>query len=179
MIKTAVASRYAKALFEHLDSPSVEPVRRGLAGLGRAYDESAALKHVLASPAFRREEKIAILTDLTQRLGIPAAANGFLAQLVRKNRTGFLPDIAAAFAQLADQAKGARQVTVTSARALDAKEQEALRTRLREVLKRDIDLNIHTDPGLLSGLRVQIGSSVVDSSVRTRLTALRTALTKE
>src|SRR5262249_38950891 len=130
VIKTAVAGRYAKALFELLDSSSVEPVRTGLAGLGRAYEESAALKHVLASPAFRREEKVAILTDLTKRLGIPAVADGFLAQLVRKNRAGFLPDIAAVFGQLVDQAKGARQVTVTSARALDAKEQEVLRTRL-------------------------------------------------
>lgn len=179
MIKTAVATRYAKALFELLESSSVEPVRTGLAGLGRAYDESVALKHVLASPAFRPEDKVAVLTELSQRLGVPSIANGFLTQLVRKNRAGFLPDIAAAFAQLADQAKGARLVNVTSPRVVTAHEQEALRTRLRDLLRRDIDLNVQTEPGLLSGLRIQIGSTVIDSSVRTRLNALRTALTKE
>jgi len=179
VIKTAVASRYAKALFELLDASSVEPVRAGLTALAQAYSESEALRHVVASPVFRPEDKIAVLTELSRRLEIPAVMNHFLAQLVKKNRVVFLAEISLAFAQLADQAKGSRQVNVTSARTLDAKEQDALRTRLREVLKRDVDLNVQTEPGLLSGLRVQIGSTVVDSSIRNRLTAIRTALTKE
>lgn len=179
MIKTAVATRYAKALFELVDSSTLESVRTGLDGLGRAYDQTPALRHVLASPAFKPEDKVAILTELSGRLGMPDVAGRFLEQLIKKNRAGFLPDIAVAFAELADQAKGAQQVKVMSARTLDDKEQENLRTRLQGALKRDIDLNIQTDPALLSGLRIQIGSTVFDSSIRNRLTAIRTALTKE
>lgn len=179
VIKTAVASRYAKALFELLDDSSVEPVRAGLTALAHAYSETEALRHVLASPVFRPEDKITVLAELSRRLQMPPVTTRFLAQLVHKNRVGFLMDISIAFAQLADQAKGARQVKVVSARTLEAKEQDSLRARLREVLKRDIELNVQTDPGLLSGLRIQIGSTVFDSSIRNRLTAIRTALTKE
>jgi F-type H+-transporting ATPase subunit delta len=179
VITTPVAIRYAKALFELLDPAGIEPVRKGLEGLTQLYISSPQLKHVLASPAFRSEDKVAVLTELSRRLGFPTQGQGFLAQLVRKNRTGSLAEIAEAFVQLADQAKGARQVSVTSPRALTAAEQETLRSRLRELLQRDIDLTVYTEPGLLAGLRIQIGSTVIDSSVRSRLATMRAALSKE
>lgn len=179
MIKASVARRYAKALFELLDAPSVEPARAGLAGLGHALSASASLKHLLASPAFGLEQKLAVLSALSQRLTCPPIINRFLAQLVKKNRVAFLPEIAHAFAALVDEAKGTRQVMVTSATTLSSAEQNRLRSRLRDLLRRDVDLTFHTKPELLSGLQIRIGSTVFDSTVRGRLTAMQGVLTKE
>jgi F-type H+-transporting ATPase subunit delta len=179
VIKTSVARRYSKALYDLLEPSAVEPSRVGLTALSQALAESAPLKHVLASPAFSAQEKVEVLSALSQRLGCPPAVNGFLAQLVKKNRAGFIPEIADAFALLADEAKGARQVTVASAAALTPAAQEALRTRLRDLLHSDVDLNFQTDPRLLSGLRIRIGSMLVDSTVGSRLAAMRALLTKE
>lgn len=179
MIKTSVARRYARALFELLEPFAIEPTRLGLVGLSGALAESAPLKHVLASPAFSSQEKVDVLSALSGRLGCPPMVNGFLAQLVKKNRAGFIPEIADAFALLADQAKGARQVTVASAAALSPGEQEGLRSRLRDLLHTDVDLTFQTEPRLLSGLRIRIGSTVIDSTVGSRLTAMRALLTKE
>lgn len=157
----------------------MEPTRLGLAALSRALAESSSLKHVLASPAFSGEDKIEVLAALGRRVGCPPVVNGFFAQLVRKNRAGFIPDIAEAFALLADEAKGARQVTVSSASALAPAAQEGLRARLREILHSDVDLTFETDPRLFSGLRIRMGSRLVDSTVGSRLAALRALLTKE
>jgi len=179
VIKASVARRYAKALFELLDAPSIEPARAGLAGLARALSDSGSLQHVLASPAFSLDEKLAVLTALSQRLTCPPIINRFLAQLVKKNRVAFLPEIADAFAALVDEAKGTRQVAVTSATALSSAEQTRLRDRLRELLGRDVDLTYHTKPELLSGLQIRIGSMVFDSTIRGRLTAMQGVLTKE
>lgn len=179
MIKTSVARRYARALFELLEPSHVEPTRLGLAALSRAFVESAPLKHVLASPAFAVEQKLAVLSSLSERLGCPTVVNGFLSQLVKKTRIGFIPEIADAFAALADQAKGTRQIAVTSAAALSQAEQDGLRARLRDLLRTDVDLTFLTEPRLLSGLRIRIGSTVIDNTVRGRLTAMRALLTKE
>ncbi|HET8564377.1 MAG TPA: F0F1 ATP synthase subunit delta, partial [Candidatus Binatia bacterium] len=84
MIKSSVARRYAKALFELLDTKGIEPTRAGLTGLGRILSETASLKHVLASPAFSLEEKEAVLSALSRRLKCPPIVDGFLAQLVKK-----------------------------------------------------------------------------------------------
>lgn len=177
--KPTVARRYARSLFGLVDASTVEAIRTGLAALGRASLDSPQLKHVLASPAFGFEEKMAVLSALNRKLECPPTVEPFLAQLIRKNRIGLLPEIAEAFSRIADEARGRRQITVASARPLPEPEQQELRKRLREVLRQDIELAFHTQPDLIGGLRVQIGSMVFDSTLRGRLRTLQTLLTKE
>jgi F-type H+-transporting ATPase subunit delta len=179
MIKSSVARRYAKALFDLLDPAGVTAARGGLTGLSEAVSLSAPLRHVLASPAFGAEAKHAVLSTLAHKLNSPPVMNQFLAQLVKKNRAGLLPEIADAFAELADKAKGTARVSVASAKALSEAEQTQLRQRLRELLKQEVDLEFHAEPGLLAGLQIRIGSMVYDSTVRSRLVAMQTALNKE
>ena len=179
VIKTAVARRYAQALFELLDTSTIEPTREALTGLGQAIKDSVALRHVVASPAFGAEVKIAVLAELGSRLGCPPVGKTFLGQLVKKNRVGFLPEIAEAFAKLADASKGIQQITVSTAAALPPTEQDRISTHLREMLKRQIDVTFHTDARHLAGVQIHLGSTVVDSTVRGRLQAIQSLLTKE
>jgi F-type H+-transporting ATPase subunit delta len=179
VIKTAVARRYAQALFELLDASTIEPTRAALTGLGQAIKGSVELRHVVASPAFGAEAKIAVLAELGSRLGCPPVGRTFLSQLVKKNRVGFLPEIAEAFAKLVDASKGTQQITVSSAAAIPPAEQDRISTRLREMLKRQVDVTFHTDARHLAGLQIHIGSTVVDSTVRGGLQAMQRLLTKE
>ena len=178
MIKTTVARRYARALFELLDQSNIEAMRSSLNGLAQAMKDSS-LRHVVASPAFGVDEKIAVLTELAGRLNSPPAGKAFLGQLVKKNRIGFLSEIADAFAKLVDQSRGTQQVTVSSAAALPIAEQDRIKTRLRETLKREVDVRFLTDAAHLAGLQIHIGSMVVDSTIRGRLNAMQSLLTRE
>ncbi|MBX3301895.1 MAG: ATP synthase F1 subunit delta [Nitrospira sp.] len=179
MIKTTVARRYAQALFELLDQSNIEVTRSTLDSISQAMTESDQLRHVVASPAFGVEEKIAVLTALGDKLSCPSIGKAFLGQLVRKNRVGFLPEIADAFGKLVDQSKGTQPVTVSSAAPLPVMEQDRIRVRLRETLKRDVDVTFQADASHLAGLQISIGSTVVDSTVRGRLRDLQVALTRE
>jgi F-type H+-transporting ATPase subunit delta len=179
VIKTAVARRYAQALFELLDRTHIEATRSTLNGLGQALKESPSLRHVVASPAFGIEGKIAVLTELGSRYQCPPAGRAFLAQLVKKNRVTFLPEIADAFGKLVDQSKGTQPVTVFSSSTLPQVEKERITARLRDQLKRDVDVTFQTDASHLAGLQIHIGSTVIDSTVRTRLLAIQSLLTKE
>ena len=179
MIKIAVARRYAKALFDLLDRQNIEPARLALHGLGDAYTGSPELRHAIASPAFPEESKMSILTALAERLGCPPVGKTFLDQLVKKSRVGFLPEIADAFSKLVDESKGTQQVIVSSAGALSASEQERIKARLREVLKREVDVTFQSESSHMAGLHIRLGSTVVDSTVRGRLTAMQQLLTKE
>ena len=179
MIKTAVARRYAQALFELLDASTIEPTRAALTGLDQAIKDSAALRHVVASPAYGTEVKISVLAELGSRLGCPPVGQTFLGQLVKKNRVGFLPEISEAFGKLADASKGTQQITVSSAAAIPPAEQDRIRTRLREMLKRQVEVTFHTDARHLAGMQIRLGSMVVDSTVRGRLQAMQSLLTKE
>jgi F-type H+-transporting ATPase subunit delta len=177
--KTAIARRYAQALFELLDQSNIEVTRGMLNGLAQAMKDASSLRHAIASPAFGVDEKIAVLTELAGRLGCPPVGKAFLGQLVKKNRVGILPDIAEAFGKLVDQSKGTQQVIVSSAAILVQAEQDRIKTRLRQTLKREVDVTFQTDAGHLAGLQIHIGSLVVDNTIRGRLASLRTALTRE
>ena len=179
MIKTAVARRYAQALFELLDQSNIEVTRETLNGLGQAVKDSSSLRHVVVSPAFSVDEKIAVLTELGDRFGCPPVGKAFLAQLVKKNRVAFLPDIADAFGQLVDQSKGTQHVTVSSAAALAQAEQDRIRARLRDTLKREVDVTFQTDSNHLAGVQIHVGSTVVDSTVRGRLNAIQSLLKRD
>jgi F-type H+-transporting ATPase subunit delta len=179
VIKTAVARRYAQALFGLLDQTHIEVTRETLHSLSQAINDSPALRHIVASPEYGLDDKIAVLTELGGRLGCPPAAKAFIGQLVKKNRVGFLPEIADAFAHLVDQSKGTQPVTVFSASPLPQPEQDRIKKRLREILQRDVQISFETDASHLAGLQVHIGNTVVDSTVRGRLRAMQSLLTKE
>ncbi|MEO5630251.1 MAG: ATP synthase F1 subunit delta [Nitrospiraceae bacterium] len=179
MIKTAVARRYAQALFELLDPSTIEQTRVALTGLGQAIEDSVELHHVVASPVFGAEDKIAVLAELGSRLGCPPIGKSFLEQLVKKSRVGFLPEIAEAFAKLADAAKGTQQVTVFSATAIPPGEQDQISNRLRTILQRQVDVIFHTDARYLAGMQIRLGSTVVDSTILGRLQAMQSLLIKE
>jgi len=179
VIKTAVARRYAQALFELLEQSQIEATRITLQGLGQALKDSSSLRHVVASPAFGVEEKIAVLIELGERLGCPPSGKAFIQQLVKKNRVGFMPEIAQEFSKLVDRSKGTQQVTVLSTASLPQTEQERITARLRETLKQNVDVTFHVEPSQLAGLQIHIGSTVVDSTVRGRLNSMRAVLTRD
>ncbi len=157
----------------------MEPMRAGLHTMGQCLMESAPLRHVVASPAFSIEQKMAVLVALSERAGCAPVVKGFLNQLVSKNRVDQLPAIAEAFGELADEAEGITPVTVTSARELDRTEQETISRHLGEYARGRVAVAYEKDRHLLGGLRIQIGSRVYDSTVRNRLQLMQAALVKE
>jgi F-type H+-transporting ATPase subunit delta len=176
---SSVTRRYAKALFELVEDSTAEAARASLTQLSQVIEANASLKHLLASPAFAIDEKLAVLSALADRLGAPPILNRFLGQLVKRNRTSVLPEISQAFAALLDEAKGRRKVHVTSAKPLGREEETRLRSRLKDILRREVEVEFATVPGLLSGLQISIGDTVYDSTVRARLTTMQSLLTKE
>ena len=173
-----MARRYASALFNLLDASNVEAARRALLDFSRFLHESPAFKHVLASPVFSHEEKRGVLDELNNKVGSPAIMTEFFGQLLKKNRLGFLPEIAEAFGEIVDQRKHLQHVWVSSARDISAKEQKEIQTQLGSRLQRDVKISFHTDPNLIAGLEIRIGSKVFDNSVRGKLTNMRALLEK-
>jgi F-type H+-transporting ATPase subunit delta len=178
MTKTTVARRYAKALFQLLDKEGLETAQAGLQALANALQDSTELKHVLASPVFTIEEKSSVLTACSERAGCPPTLGRFCEQLLKKNRVGILPEIATAFRDLMDKERGKQQVSVTSAKSMDAGAKEELQGQLQGLLNQPVDVSFHEDPSLLSGIQIRIGSKVYDSTVKGRLQKMRTQLVK-
>lgn len=179
MTKTTIARRYALALYRLLDPGNVEAARVGLHALCQALKDSSALAHVLASPAFTVSEKTGILTELGERTGCPPVVGRFCEQLLKKSRMGALPDVTEAFQRVVDQQRGKQHVAVVSAHGIDDALKHDVLTRLRSTLRTEVDVDFQSDPSLIAGVQIKIGSKVYDGSIKSRLRKMRAQLMKE
>jgi F-type H+-transporting ATPase subunit delta len=176
--QSTIGRRYASALFQLLEESGVEPARNALGSLTQGLEDTPALKHLLASPVFKFEEKQVVLEELCQRMQAPQVVRDFLSQLLKSNRAVLLPEISHAFAELADQEKGIQQVRVGSAKPLDSTEQEQVKRELTQTLGQKADVVFEVEPHLLAGLKIYIGSLVFDNTVLGRLASIQHQLTK-
>jgi len=102
--------------------------------------------------------------------------SSFLGVLARNRRLAQLEAVIRAFNMLAARHRGEISAEVTSARALDEGQVEAIRQTLRKRMGRDIAVDLNVDPAILGGLVVQIGSQRIDGSIRTKLNNLALAM---
>jgi F-type H+-transporting ATPase subunit delta len=179
VIQTAIARRYAKALFNLLNPSDIRSATESLSALGGALSVSRELRGLLHNPVIGLDKKAAVIRELGTKAKAPPVVEQFLAHVVRKSRIALLAEIAEAFARLADQASNRKVVRLSSARPItDASRAEILQ-KLEGATKGTIELTTNVDPRLLGGLQIRIGSTVYDGTIRGQIDKMRTALRKE
>lgn len=135
---------------------------------------TSRLRELLESPRVPDEAKTRMLDGVFQgdRTVHPVTLR-FLKVLARRGRFDCLDAIARAARDWYRQQKGIVAVKVVAAQALDGPTTEHVKKRLEEILGKQVELEVETDPNLLGGIVFRIGDSVLDGSVVSRLAALR------
>ena len=116
------------------------------------------------------------MTNLGAHLKLSKLTQQFLGVLAHNRRLSKLPQIVSAFAGIAAAARGELSATVTSAHALSTAQISAIAAKLKAREGKDVKLTATVDPEILGGLIVRIGSTQIDSSIRTRLNTLANAM---
>jgi F-type H+-transporting ATPase subunit delta len=82
-----------------------------------------------------------------------------------------------AFRALVARHRGEVTAEVTVAEALSDANLDALKGAIKNVTGgKDIDFNVNVDPAIIGGLIVKVGSRMVDTSLRTKLNAIKIAM---
>ncbi len=172
-----MAGRYATALFDlALEENAIGPVQADLDRFDALIAESADLTRLVRSPAFSVEEQLQALSAVLDRAAIGGLAAKFVKLAASNRRLFAVRDMIRAFRELVAQHKGEATAEVTVAEQLKDQHVDALRAALKAVTGKDVDLEVKVDPAILGGLVVKLGSRMVDSSLRTKLNALRHAM---
>lgn len=176
-ITASLQGRYASALFELArEQNSVATVEADLDSLGAALAQSTDLAALIRNPRVSRDAAGQALDGVAGVLGLSPITKNFLGVLAGNRRLAALPDIVRAFAAIAAAERGEVTAEVTSAHPLSADQLTALGARLQAREGRTVKLTASVDPDLLGGLVVRIGSTQIDSSIRTRLNSLAQAM---
>ncbi len=174
MIKAGLTKRYAKALLELAQAKQQE------AAFGRNLHDFVALlqqNEELAQMIYGKLMSTSAKKQLIEKIlaeDTPVEVKNFIFVILDKGREASLPEFAAAYEELCDEAAGVRQVVVHTAVPLAEQEQA-----LADKLNAKIRLKTLLDKQLIGGLKVQIDDTVYDASLSQQLRSLKESLTLE
>lgn len=176
-ITASLQGRYASALYDLAsEGGKVTAVESDLSALGQAISESSDLAALIRNPRITRDAAATAMEAVAKLLKLSDLTKNFLGVLASNRRLAVLPDVVRAFAAIAAAARGEVTAEVTSAHPLSAAQLKSLGEKLKAREGKDVKLTAKVDPELLGGLVVRIGSTQIDSSIRTRLNTLANAM---
>ena len=174
---SGVAERYATALFElALESDPIDSIRADLAKFQALLVESPELTRLVRSPVFTAETQEKALAAVLARAGIGGVAANFLRVVAGNRRLFAVGDIIKGFDALVARHKGEVSAEVTVAEPLSDAHLAEVKDALTKVTGKDVTVDVKVDPSIIGGLIVKLGSRMVDSSLRTKLHALKHAM---
>jgi F-type H+-transporting ATPase subunit delta len=177
-IISGMAGRYGNALFELArDNKAVDAVKADLDRFDAMITGSPDLNRLVRSPVFGADEQLRALAAILDKAGIKGLAANFLRVITTNRRLFAVRDMIRAYRVLAARHKGEVTAEVTVAEPLSDKNLDALRDALKSVTGgKDIDFDVKIEPAIIGGLIVKVGSRMVDSSLRTKLNAIKFAM---
>ena len=172
---STIARPYAQALFQSVRAEGSLPAWVETADELAALATHPRVAEVVADPKLGTEQVFELLSSLMKS---KLSANGanFLRTLIENGRLAAMPEIARQLRSLKNAAEGVADCVIETAFPLnDAQVNElvgALAKRFGLKLKPEVKVN----PDLIGGVRVAVGDHVLDTSVRSRLQAMKAAL---
>ncbi len=178
----SVPGRYAFALYELArDQKAVPSVETELAKFSAILDANPDLQRLVRSPVFTSDEQTKAISAVLAKAGIGGVAANFLKLLAKNRRLFAVADMIKAFRAIAAKERGEVVAEVASANPLTDAQTADLKSTLqgfvtKQALGRDITIHSKVDPSLLGGIVVKVGSRMIDSSLKTKLSTLKVAM---
>lgn len=179
----AVANQYAIALLDSAaragSGLAAEAALEQVEAFASALKVSPDLRAVMLSPAVTFSQKRKLMTRLATALSLHPLTANFLLLVARNRRLPLLPAIAERMMALMDERLGVVRAQVSSAQPLDEARRQSLEAAISRKMGKQVRCAYQADPGLIGGVAVRVGSTVLDGSVRGQLEALRRRLGSE
>jgi F-type H+-transporting ATPase subunit delta len=174
--KLTIARPYARAAFQEARGEDRLAQWSDSLKVAAQVVKDPRVENLLGNPQVTPEQLAQFLIDIAGPALGEHGAN-FVRTLAENRRLAHLPEISEQFEALKDEAQGVADVTVTSAAALDAAQEQKLSAALEKRLKRKVRLHTQVDPAIIGGAIVRAGDLVIDGSIATRLERIAYELT--
>jgi len=172
---TTIARPYAEAAFrlarEHDDLAAWAQMLRLVGAVVGDPKMAAALDNPQLTAADKEALVLSVCGDKLDPLG-----RNFVRVLVESDRVALMPQIAALFEDLKNDAEGVAKATIDTAFPLSDAQVAELKTALEKRFGKRIEATVSVDPALIGGARVTVGDTVIDGTVEAQLAAMATHL---
>ena len=164
------ANRYALALYElAVENSELPVVEKDINELLLIYKTNEELKNFIKNPTQSQSSQLVVLNKISIEMSLSKIVKNFLSILVTKRRIFFLHTIFKNFLLLASKKRGELKASLISSKNLADDELKNLNSEISKVLGTVINFDYKVDENLIGGLKMQIGSLMVDTSIKNKL----------
>jgi len=175
----STSKSYALALYELAkENSELNKVEDGINGIKALLSKSSDFKEMILNPTITKEEKDKVIIKIIDQYGFCQTLKKFLGFLTIKNRLFFLNQIIDSFLNLVSSVKGELKAKLLSSKELSKVELEKIRNELSKDFQSSIKIDYKHDPDLIGGLIIQVGSVMVDTSIKSKLKQLQKNMIK-
>ena len=169
----STSKSYAVALYELVKKNSeLSNAEAGMNSLKKLLNDNSDFKEMILSPTVGKEEKKKVMFGIADKYHFSQTLKNFLGYITIKNRLFFLDKIIDNFLTIVSTNKGELRAKLVSSKQLSKKELENIQSELSKDFKSSIKIEYKYDPNLIAGLIIQVGSVMVDTSIKSKLKQL-------
>ena len=172
-----VAQRYAKALLQIAEKQNIlQDLQQELNSAIDLVESHPDLERLCMHPLIPPSKKAAVVDEILASAGAGKTIRRFFVVVAKAARLNLVYDLATAFNDLVDVRQGIISAKVVSAQQLSEAQTDNLAVSFYNASGKRVRFFMEQDPSLLGGLKVQVGSTVYDASLKGRLRILKEKL---
>ncbi len=176
-ISMGIAERYASAVYDLVkEENAVAALESDIANLAAAMGESGDFNALIHSPVYSRGEQQAAIAAIAAKMGLSSVVANTLSLMASKRRLFVLPQLVRALKDKIAEDKNEVEAEVVSAKALTKTQADKLAKTLKAQMGKDVTINATVDESLIGGLIVKVGSKMIDTSIRSKLSQLQNVM---
>ena len=164
------AERYSLALFELSDENNLlNQIEDQSLSILNLIDQSEDFSNLIKDPTTSQEDLLKVINTISENNKFESLFKNFLSFLIQKRRFFFIERILKSFIEICSRKRGELKAELKSAKELSNEEISKITEELTKNFSSKIKLNYKHDESLIGGLVVQVGSTMVDTSIKNKL----------
>ncbi len=164
------AERYSLALFELSEENNLlSQIEDQSSSILNLIDQSENFSNLIKDPTISQEDLLKVINTISENNKFESLFKNFLSFLIQKRRFFFIERILKSFIEICSRKRGELKAELKSAKELSNEEIAKITDELTKNFSSKIKLNYKYDESLIGGLVVQVGSTMVDTSIKNKL----------
>ena len=164
------AERYSLALFELSEENNLlSQIEDQSSSILNLINQSEDFSNLIKDPTTSQEDLLKVINRISENNKFESLFKNFLSFLIQKRRFFFIERILKSFIEICSRKRGELKAELKSAKELSNEEIAKITEELTKNFSSNIKLNYKHDESLIGGLVVQVGSTMVDTSIKNKL----------
>ena len=171
------SERYSRALFEVASEENeLDKIESDIKNFQLLFNSSTEIKNFIKNPTQSNNTQNSIIKLIAQKLNFSNNLKNFFFLLIEKRRIFFVEKISESFLRLCSKKRGELEASLISSKELSSNELNEISNDLSKSMGSKIKFNYKVDKELIGGLKLQLGSFMIDTSIKNKLKKYKLAM---